>query len=799
MKCSIKNGAIYSKKGFPLPKQWFADGRLAFSYDKSGVNQIEYFIPTAKDGNRIMFRRNIFDCFRPSIKIGERRYTPDFTNLYIKPYGLECDFTAENETYKLGVYAVESNIVFSLSGGKPCYFRLTCYESTQYIPAYNGDLDSRNFGLKREWKQWIFSENAVYGGMWENETDDKIALSSQHDSEVFSSLMQKAENVSHGLNFGVCASEKVTVKKTKINDRLECLCSHGGDASTTCYAIVFAANDKDIKAEAKKFISRVKEAIERQRLRYKTAYDKLPQIKTGVRAIDGFCKIAPLFHESTKADKNGIIRAKNSRYWVWGWDSMVSNDTTVACWQDGKLISGMLDHFEKTADEEKGWAHWFRPDNSVRQYATPAAQGIYISLLFDYFNTTGDKKEVEKHYDFAKKIFYKLLKIEKDGMGLFISPSLFPDYPEYIRETGRDISLFNNSVAYNALRGMEKIAAVMGDEQTEENARKTAERTEENFFKTFYDEKQGFLALSADADTLKRRDVYSICGYFWDSDFHDELLGKKVKSVIDFIVKNGVNKLTFINYVLWGKTYDSDANQLHATWGVVEENVLRIARYTGRNELIDHWINKLAYWMDRFTCPEGESYEFETDDPGYDRWNCDAGSWQTYTIRKWYKIIFGIILGLSFDMGGLTLSAPVKEYTLKNFSYMGKRVEIKTTGKGTNIEYIAVNGKMIRYSDKIPVDLLDKPINKVVISLCDKKQEGLIKAEGVSITNYSETENGNIHFNARGIASCGFFVNGKYDIFVDGEKVGTEKTDICDEYFRVVFVKDKTYRIEMKR
>lgn len=92
MRYSIKNGAIYSKNGFPLPKQWFADGRLAFSYDKSGVEQIEYFIPTAKDGNRIIFKRNIFDCFRPSIQIGERRYTPDYANLYIMPYGLECEF-----------------------------------------------------------------------------------------------------------------------------------------------------------------------------------------------------------------------------------------------------------------------------------------------------------------------------------------------------------------------------------------------------------------------------------------------------------------------------------------------------------------------------------------------------------------------------------------------------------------------------------------------------------------------------------------------------------------------------------
>lgn len=798
MKYLVKDGFIYSKNGFPLPKQWFADGRLAFSYDQSGVSQIEYFIPTAKDGNRIIFKRNIFDCFRPSIKMGDRRYTPEYKNLYIAPYGLECDFTADDEKYKLGVYAVEGNILFALSGGKPCDFRLTFYETTQFIPAYNGDLDSRDYGLKREWKTWEFLENAVYGGMRETEKEDKIALSSQHDSAVFSPLMQKAENVSHGLNFGITANGKMQADKTKINTRLECLLAHDG-TKTSYFAVAFAANDKDIKAETTNFIKRSDSALNKQKLRYKAVYNNLPQIKTGIKAIDDFCKIAPLFHESTKADKNGIIRAKSSRYWSWGWDSMVSNDTTTACWQDGELIRGMLDYFEETADEEKGWAHWFRPDNSVRQYATPAAQGIYISLLFDYIDNTGDFATLEKHYGFAKKIFYKMLKIEKSGTGLFISPSLVPDYPECVHETGRDISLFNNSVAYNALRGMEKLAALFGDKETESLARNTAKQTEKDFFKTFYDEEKRFLAFSVDADEMKRRDVYSICGYFWDSDFHDELLGKKVGAVIDFIVKNGINKLTFINYVLWGSTYDGDANQLHATWGVVEEDILRVAKYTEHNELIDHWIKKVDYWMNMLTCPEGENYEYETDDPGYDRWNCDAGSWQTYTIRKWYKIIIKIVLGISFDEGGLTFCAPFKEYSVKNFNHLGKRYEIKTEGKGNRIKFVSINGKILRRTNKIPFDLLDKSVNKVIISLYDNPEIGVIKANGVKITKYFEDENENISFKAQGVASCGIFINGDYKIFVDGERIETAKTDICDEYFSYAFDKDRTYIIEMKK
>lgn len=798
MSYTIKESAIYSEKGFPLPKQWFADGRLTFSYDRYGVECIEYFIPTAKDGNRIMFKRNIFDCFRPSVQIGERRYTPDYRDLYLRPYGLACTFEADGALFALEVSAVDGNILFTLSGGKACDFRLTFFETTQFIPAYNGDLDSRDYGLKREWQPWKEKDGCLYGGMTEKEKEDKVALSSQGDSAVFESLMQKVENVSHGLSIGIAASGKARLSRTPVNCRHELLCAHDAENKTR-FAVVFASEKENIEEKTTRFIANVAERDAAQKARYRSAANHLPKVKTPIKAIDDFCAIAPLFHESTKADRNGIIRAKTSRYWSWGWDSMVTNDVTVGCWQDVDSVRGMLDYFEETSDPQKGWAHWFRPDNSVRQYATPAAQGIYISLLYDYVSIANDTDALKKHYPFARKIFDKLLEIEKSGTGLFISPSLVPDYPECVLETGRDISLFNNSVAYNAMRAMEKLACLSGDEEGESKAREIARNAEKNFFSLFYDEEKRFLAFSLDADTLKKRSVYSICGYFWDSDFHDDLLGEKVASIIEFILKNGLNELAFINYVLWGDTYDKDANQLHATWGVVEEVILRAASYTGHGEIVDRWIKKLGYWMDKLTCPEGESYEFETDDPGYDRWNCDPGSWQTYTIRKWYRMIFRLILGISFDEGGVTISAPHTPYCIDNFVLHGKTYSFKTEGEGKNVLSIEINGKVFAHTKKIPADCLrEDGVNVVIVHLGAQSFDGMEKANGVKIASYVESEE-EVRFWASGLADCTLYIGGDYDVFVGDEQLVAKKTDVASSCVRFTFKKGKTYRFALKK
>lgn len=778
MRTIIKEGTFYSKSGFPVEKVWFSDRRLAVSYDKLGIKSLEYFLSTSNDCNRIMFSRNIFDCFRPAVLVENRCFSPEYENVYLYPYGFDADWKVRGCIYQISVYAVDSNIVFRLKGEHKCKFRLTFFESTQFIPAFNGSLDSRDYGLKRVWRDWFFNRNVLIGGMSERKEE------------------KDADDSGWGLSVGISSDKIISYNRSECNYRNEMVICHENES---CFCIVFGEEKEDICQSTVSFTENVRSRLEKQKIRYEQCAAKLPDIQTPYSEINTFCRVAPLFHESLKTDREGAIRAKNARYWVWGWDSMVSNDVTVSCWQEGDSIRAMLDYFENTSDKAKGWGHWFYYDNTIKEYAVPAAQGIYISLLNDYIALSGDETALEKHYSFAVSIFKKML-TNKSGC-FFVGKSLFPDFPQYLHETGNDISLFNNSVAYAAVRAMEKLANKKNDAKTLELARNTAEGMEKFFREIFYDKQKGYLVSSVDSQTLQKRNCYNICSYFWDSDFHDLLFGMNIRECKDFVLRNVGGGLAFISYPLWGDVYDKDANQLHATWGVVEEVILRIAKYTGCKKLIEQWIKKVAYWVNMLTCPEGESYEFETDDPGYDRWNCDPGTWQAYTIRKWYKEIIQVLLGISFDEGGISFSDPHCTFKMSGLQYHGMWFDIATEGKGQYLQMISVNEKKLCGCCKIPRDMLfTNKTNRIKLILGNTKQEGIVKAHGMKISEYVyDGKVGTISFVAEGNATCSLFVDGEYLVNIGGTELVPNNSGVADNCYKIFMSVDRPVLFTLKR
>ena len=793
----VKKGAVCTKKGFPSSPVWICDKRLAFSYDESGIERLEYFLPTAKEGNRIMFKRGIFDSFRASIELEDGlRYSPEYENVRLFPYGFETDWRVRDSVYQFGVYAVDGNIVFTLLGGQPCTFRLTFFENTQYIPAYDGDLDSRDYGLERVWKEWTQKENALYGGFVETKTHSAQELSVE-ESAINVSLFERVTSTCQELRIGIGSDSTCRFQKTKINYRQEILLSH---IDSSRIAVVFCADNEDIFAKTESFCLSIKEELERQKQRYEAIVRKLPKIKTPYKSLNDFCAIAPIYHESLKGDMCGIVRAKTTHYWTWGWDSMITNKPTILCWQDSKHIKGMLEYFQRTSDHEKGVAHWFRFDNSVKQYMAIPAQGFYSTLLADYISYTQDEEALREFYPFAREIFYRILNTESKVKGLFIGVSMFPDFPECVHETGRDISLFNNTVAYNAMRNMETLAYMYGDIQTAREAKRITEDTETNFFQTFFDKEKGYFVFSVDADTLQQRKCYSICGYLWDGNYHDDLLGIQAKKCIDFILKNGLSKLAFRNYAIFGDTYDADANQLHVTWGVVEEIILRMAKYNQEHKPIDQWIKKVGAWTEKLTCPEGESYEFETDKPIFDRWNCEPGTWQAYTARKWYEETLGIICGITLDYGSISFTNPYAPFfSVENIKIQGKTISVKTDGRGEAIAWLNVNGEYIYGTQKVPFDkLADGKLNRITIGLGDAQNKRLTCAYNVMIKNYRYNK-GQICFTASSYGTKRFYIDGVKEFFLNGIRQELKMcTSISQSYVCVNFEQGKVYEIELR-
>ena len=79
----LRSGFPFSKNGLPNDSLYFCDGRLAFAFDKQGVKELRYFMPFKKSPNPLLFRRNIFDCFRCIAEKDGKRYTPEFFDVTI--------------------------------------------------------------------------------------------------------------------------------------------------------------------------------------------------------------------------------------------------------------------------------------------------------------------------------------------------------------------------------------------------------------------------------------------------------------------------------------------------------------------------------------------------------------------------------------------------------------------------------------------------------------------------------------------------------------------------------------------
>lgn len=763
---------IHSERGIPCSPRWLCDGRLSFGYDEKGIYRLEYFMPVRDNGNPIMFRRGVFDCLRCSVRANGLRYCGDYQNTDVTPFSLRSDWSIGVDKGKYGVYAVDEAVVFSFESVFDCDFVLSWYTSTQFIPADNGEVDGGTFGYRRSWHDWSEQEGTLLGGFTDTREDEAYTL--------------YAAIVSH---------EQMQHSRSAYNGRHECILHGNG---TQYFGILFDTDPDNLKMRAKQISRDFSSRIEQQNQRYFDLQARIPVLCTDIEELDTFAALAPFYHESLKPrDLPGTVRAKTSRYWVWGWDTMIANQSSFI-WSDDSYLKQMLDYYASAYDPNTGLPHASCYDGSNSNVPAPSSlDGIFIILLEQYGALCNDISLWQKYHSTVVQMLQRLLASQSRIPGLFVGTSLFPDFPKCLKENSLDISLFNNSIYYAMLRAAEHILLSNGDGALAAQVHELFCQMEQTFARSFFNRERGYLANSIDADTLTQRDCINFCGYFWDSDYHEELLGLFADKCIDSVLKNAMSSMAFRAYPLWDDAFDGDANQLHCTWGAVEEVLLRLGKNTDHHEPIALWIKKLRYWMSKLTCPEGESFAYETETPELDRWNSESGTWQAYTARKWYSELFGIILGLSVDRGGLTFSVPQIQFSLSNLNMFGKRFCIRTEGSGDAIESIIVNGHMLHGSLKVPADLLlNDADNDIVIVLGKPQMTYLARAIGLLLTDYS-MDNDRICCHASGLGTNRFLTHGDAEILIDGKPCQISAASRCAIAEVTGWLPDKMHDVEI--
>jgi len=749
---TVNQGIISCEKGVPQAPRWFADSRLAFSFDEAGITQVDYYNPIPGNSLQTIFLRQLWDGFRYFLEQDGKTFKPDYLNSKIWPFGIESEWNFEGAILKHRVMAIDESIVIQLivpeNAPANLRFKMEFFESFAVDKGNPDDLRFSTWGNPRKWDSWKFStaSNTLQGGF----VTTPKAQPGKPDQKPFQTLCMI------GADFPV---EHIT---RPINNKHMLKSPQLEAGKTYSFCISFGQEEGLLSVKNKKLTDTLSKAIQQQFERYRKVAENSPVLMSHYTDLNNFISLAPMYHESLKiTDHPGALRAKTSNYWVWGWDGMTSN-YAAAYWGDMSHIKDMLQFYEATADSLKGIGHAFAYDMSPSSISALPSQGMYVSLLQLYFANTGDMQCVKEKYPFAKTIFNRIAKSEVAGTGFCEGSSLFPDFPEAMSETGNDISGFNNTIFYCAARSMESLATLTGDKEQQMKALAIVRRFEHNFLRLFFNPQKKFPVSSIDSKTLEQRDSYTTNSIRWENNYCADITDSINAACLQFFKDNVVTPMGLREIPLWNKSYDMDANQLHCWWPATGEYFMHVVNGNDQKPLVEQWIKWVSYWTKNLTCPEGISYYIETDEPEFDRWTSQKGTWQGYSMRGWYQAALHGVVGVGTDAGGITFYPySGEEMTLNGLNFMGKKFDIEMKGSGRYIESIVVDGTIIKGTNKVPVDLYkDKSQIQITVNRVAVNPYSVSVASGTAfeLQDYIYT-NGKIKAKLTGAGLCRLKLN----------------------------------------
>ena len=668
----VKNGVIHTSDGLPYTPRWFCDGRLAFQADNEGIADINFW--GAKSDNCIAFHKRFWGGIRFYSADEKGRTLIKPQKCKIMPFGFESD----SDSCEYGIYAGNNTIYITFTAKTNCCLGIEFYDDYLFFPETRKQKDVRYGGKEREWSEFTFRDNRLCVSYAREDNKTNVMFTSN-------ALLVYTKREKFGKH--ILSVERVEAEKEYV------------------FAINFS-NDHNTDYQ------NYKATIAAQYERYNTVAKRSPVLRSKHEKLNQFFELGPMYQESLKTtDLQGGVRAQTNHYWVWGWDSMTSNNCSFY-WGDHAFMGEMLGFMEKYADE-RGIAHSFNRDMSIGEIAPAPAQGMYLCIMDLYRLSGGD---ISKYYPFAKKLFDIILATEVKETGLCKGYSLYPDFRKLIKESGNDFSTFNNTVCYCSARSMEKIAASMGDEETKRKAGDFANRMKANFARIMFNEGMGFVDSSVEATTYEQRNVPSGNAVKWENNYCSELFTEVDKQCLDFYEKHLVTKAGLRPHPEWSDCYDADSNQLHCWWPVMSEFYTRLINRFNRPDLIEQYVGWVEYWSEKLSCPEGISCYCDEKEVPFDNWNSAPGIWHGYSIRGFYNAIVHAYIGLDFDEKGLNFYPySGEEVSIENLHFGDKTFDVSMKGSGTKIDCVVLNNENIGSVTTIPyVMLKDKNVIEVI-------------------------------------------------------------------------------------
>jgi len=707
------------------PSVWFGGGRVGARVgDYGAIEEIVYYGVQPMD-NSLFYKTSEHSpypkLYCPYLLVENRAYQLEWEQTLVFPAGyvshlslpdegidIEHALILLNDTlmYRVEVTRNERKLLWRL--------RLSLHEHLRAIPA------------RRTWGDW--RTDLVNGAMVAEITD----FSAPQDEGTSSAEATKTW-------LAIVGSTPLETRLFRSHRRYFDSANINGNVATI--SILFSHTEEDCIARAAELSQHGPEIGAAQVANWEQRLRDVPVVEMNRPVVESFFRQAGLINGMLMlTDLPGAMRAAVGHYWVWGWDTMVYCDSYLVSGQV-EFVRQALELYRRTADPELGVGHQFTEKMTVRAPQALPAQGLYLNMLYQYVAYTGDQAVLREYYPFARLIFERTL-AQARSANLFKGIALWPDHPQFAGQKGgdADLSIFNNSIFYQAARAMEHMAGMLGDLETAVAARDAWLAQEKSFRNLFWDEERKYWVDSLDSKTLEKRRCYPAHAVLWVNPFAKELVSGREQACADFLSAQHACKGGIRPYPLWDTAFNGDGNQLGQHYPTGPDHFfLKSMGATGRQDMLRRWLGWVqAFWI-QYTVPEGLTLEAENDGPH--RPDCPGGK-QPFTVKPWHMAIINTILGIDLDHGGITVCPGLDEsVTLARLPFQGRQISVSTTGSGIYAKNITVNGKPLVGTCKIPLDRCADQMQISITRTTEPPSSPLIlSADGASLSKVTTTE-----------------------------------------------------------
>ncbi|MFA6290875.1 MAG: hypothetical protein WC637_03790 [Victivallales bacterium] len=688
--------------GIPFPRVTFSGGRLAADMASHGGLTAIRFFGEQRLSDAALFQADPISAFcqlfRPYADFGKHnQYFLEFTNTGFYPFGYDSECLFRGVSFRHRLTLLNDALLFELEGGGEFDLKLGVTFAAAPVKKHT-----------RSWTRFhaVPGKNGILA-YCVDEYPDNI-------------LKGDAEIIQNRINAEPCRSQTLLAVGSACPFRFSATAhdiqkdyfSAAAQNGYAAIAVVFGSEQECVFRRLQEVAPSIEALAAAEREKYRVSLQKHTALHSHEHVLNSFIGNMPEVLRSLEVkDIPGGVCASNTGYWIWGWDSMVHTDAIMMA-GDWESVFRRLRFYRDGADPQCGIFHAINSSGKVIATMAPAAQTIYCVMLYNYFLFSRDKKGMAKFYPFAANL---LARVEHDLVpeaGLYQGTGLYPDFPEDLKQTGHDISSFNNSILFQALRSMAALAGKLEKTSDANRWNQIADRLQAGFRTYLYDSETHYFYDSIDSKTLQPRKFYPVYAILYLTPFAAELVKGQENEIAKYMAEAFTQRHGVSMFARDTEIFYSDGNQLGMYSAVTEGFYRRMMQQAGKPDALLPII--VADW-EKLQLSEAASCEavnmgITPDGPGKK---------QMYAAVSYYSLIFHVFCGLEMRTDVLHFNPPSQAedgWKIEHFKIGVNEFSIEFYGRGDRVGRLLLDGEKSTDMQIIP-DLLKPGHHKIQIFL----------------------------------------------------------------------------------